>query len=128
MKNRYLLGAGAALAMALGSAEADAQGTYSMWGWQYPVAFYIGPEGGWTQLNNQQTTVVTPPFLATSLSNTGAIQSVNGPFSAFTRNTKVDSGFNVGARAGIQGGPIRVEEEYSYRNNGVSSFNGGGSL
>ena len=52
MKNRYLLGAGVALAMALGCAQANAQW---LLGGHYPAAFYIGPEGGWTSLANQTT-------------------------------------------------------------------------
>src|SRR3954452_10722661 len=87
MKNRYLLGAGAALAVALGGAEANAQ-TWSMFGWNYPVAFYVGPEGGWTQLTNQSTTVTTPAFTATSFSNTGVNQGTAGPFNSFSFNSK----------------------------------------
>src|SRR6266700_590771 len=87
MKSRYLLGAGAALAMALGCAEANAQ--FAFMGGPYPVAYYIGPEGGWTSLQNQNENVT-----------------------------------NFGARAGVQWGPIRVEEEYSYRHNGLSKFAG----
>lgn len=127
MKNRYLLGAGAALAVALGCAEANAQ-TWSMFGWNYPIAFYVGPEGGWTQLTNQSTTVTTPAFTATSFSNTGVNQGTAGPFNAFSFNSKYDSGFNAGARAGIQWGPIRIEEEYSYRHSSLSSFGGSSAL
>jgi opacity protein-like surface antigen len=123
MKNRYLLGAGAALALALGCTEANAQ-TWSMFGWQYPVAFYIGPEGGWTQLTNQDTTITTPGFTATSISNTGVNQGTAGPFNSFGFKAKFDSGYNVGARAGIQWGPMRLEEEYSYRRSGGSTFDG----
>jgi outer membrane protein OmpA-like peptidoglycan-associated protein len=85
-----------------------------MWGWQYPVAFYIGPEGGWTQLRNQKADVTTPTFTVN-----GA-----GPFNSFSTVNRYDSGFNAGLRAGIQWGPIRVEEEYSYRHNGLSDFGG----
>src|SRR4051794_20721674 len=105
MKKRYLLGAGAALAVALGCAEANAQ-TWSMFGWQYPVAFYVGPEGGWTKLNGQDNTITTPTFGATSFSNTGVNQGTVGPFNSFNFKSKYDSGFNAGARAGIQWGPI----------------------
>ena len=45
MKSRYLLGAGAALAVAFGCAEANAQ--FAWLG--YPVTWYIGPEGGLDQ-------------------------------------------------------------------------------
>src|SRR5271166_1797660 len=100
MRNRYLLGAGVALAMAFGGAQAHAQ-----WG-PYPGAFYIGPEGGWTSLSNQNDTV--PALGGFPLGNRQG-QSYN-------------SGFNAGARGGYQWGPWRFEEEYSYRNNGLSKF------
>ena len=115
MKSRYLLGAGAALAMALGGAEANAQTTW----FGYPVTWYVGPEGGWTSLANQKNTI-----------HNGAVQGryrrlipPNGPFtSSFTGSARYNSGFNAGARIGGQFGPWRVEEEYSYRHNGLSSF------
>jgi opacity protein-like surface antigen len=103
-----------ALAAAFGGAEANAQ-TWNMWGWNYPVAFYIGPEGGWTQLNNQRSEDITTPAFTIN----GA-----GPFTSFTAVNRYNSGFNAGVRAGIQWGPIRVEEEYSYRHNGLSEFGG----
>jgi OOP family OmpA-OmpF porin len=112
MKSRYLLGAGAALAVALGGAQADAQ--FAFMGGPYPVAYYIGPEGGWTSLSDQKDTVTTPAFTVN-----------NGPVvNTFQFNTKYNSGFNVGGRAGIQWGPLRIEEEYSYRHSGLSNFGG----
>src|SRR6266849_327813 len=110
MKSRYLLGAGAALAVAFGCAEANAQ--FAFMGGPYPVAWYIGPEGGWTSLANQKDKVTTPAFTIG-----GA-----GPFNTFNTSAKYDSGFNVGVRGGFQYGPIRVEEEYSYRHNGLSNL------
>ena len=104
MKSRYLLSAGAALAMALGCAEANAQ--FAFMGGPYPVAYYIGPEGGWTSLQNQNENVT----------NFGANLNIGG------NRAQYNSGFNAGARAGVQWGPIRVEEEYSFRRNGLSSF------
>src|SRR6266481_2871018 len=112
MKSRYLLGAGAALAVAFGCAEANAQ--FAFLGGPYPVAFYVGPEGGWTSLANQKDTVSTPTFFVN-----GA-----GPFNRFNLSARYDSGFNAGGRLGIQYGPLRVEEEYSYRHNGLSSLGG----
>jgi len=106
MKSRYLLGAGAALAMALGCAQANAQ--LAFLGGPYPVAYYIGPEGGWTSLQNQNENVT----------NFGANLNIGG------NRAQYNSGFNAGARAGVQWGPIRVEEEYSYRHNGLSKFAG----
>jgi OOP family OmpA-OmpF porin len=118
MKSRYLLGAGAALAMALIGAEANAQ--YAWLGGPYPVTWYVGPEGGWTSLSNQRVTNRTSvPFRVDTVGGTS-----NGPFfSSFgTGSARYDSGFNAGARGGLQWGPFRVEEEYSYRHNGLSQF------
>ncbi|HJU16133.1 MAG TPA: OmpA family protein [Stellaceae bacterium] len=96
MKNRYLLGAGVALAMALGSAQASAQFLLLPPG---PKVFYFGGEGGWTNLEDQRDRA--------------------GPFSA---KETFDDGYNVGARAGLQWGPWRLEEEYNYRRNDLHSF------
>ena len=48
MRNRNLLGAGVAFAMAFGGIQAQAQflGPYP------PGAWYLGPEGGWTKLTS----------------------------------------------------------------------------
>jgi outer membrane protein OmpA-like peptidoglycan-associated protein len=117
MKSRYLLGAGAALAMAFGCAEANAQ--FAWIGGPYPTLFYIGPEGGWTSLSNQKTPITTVPFRVDS----GITVPPNGPFfNHFNGSARYDSGFNVGGRLGLQYGPWRLEEEYSYRHNGLSSF------
>src|ERR1700756_3022671 len=110
MKSRYLLGAGAALPVAFGCAEANAQ--FAWLGGPYPITYYIGPEGGWTSLSNQKETVTTLPFTVN-----GA-----GPFNSFNLSAKYDSGFNAGVRGGIQYGPLRIEEEYSYRHNGLSQL------
>ena len=120
MKSRYLLGAGAALAVAFGCAEANAQ--FAFMGGPYPTLFYVGPEGGWTSLSNQKDTIHTTPFRVDSgLGLAGA----NGPFfSNFNGSARYNSGFNAGGRLGLQYGPWRVEEEYSYRHNGLSSFGG----
>jgi OOP family OmpA-OmpF porin len=105
MRNRCLLGAGVALAIAFSGAGAQAQflGPYP------PGAFYLGPEGGWTKLTNE-----TPSI------------AVRGPAGAIvtpsvTRNVSFNSGFNAGARLGYAWGPWRFEEEYSYRYNSVAS-------
>jgi len=116
MKNRYLLGAGAALAVALGSVGANAQ--FAWLGGPYPLTYYVGPEGGWTSLSNQRTRITTTPFRVDTVGGTSP-----GPFfSNFTGSARYDSGFNAGARLGLQYGPLRVEEEYSYRHNGLSQF------
>ena len=53
MRTRNLLGVGAALALALGGVEANAQSTWL----GYPVVWYVGPEGGWTdeELNSAES-------------------------------------------------------------------------
>src|SRR5436190_15317685 len=119
MKSRYLLGAGAALAVAFGCAEANAQ--FAWLGGPYPVTYYVGPEGGWTKLTDQTDRITTAvPFRA----DVGPVGFTppNGPFfNSFNAKAKYDSGFNAGGRLGIQYGPLRVEEEYSYRHNGLST-------
>ncbi len=106
MSNRYLLGAGVALAMALGGVQAHAQ----FFGPYPPGAFYLGPEGGWTQLFSQS------PALA--------VQGPRGQIGTVKRTINYSSGFNAGVRAGYLWGPWRFEEEYSYRFNSVSNFGG----
>jgi OOP family OmpA-OmpF porin len=96
MTNRYLLGAGLVLAVAFGGAQAQAQFMMMPTG---PGTFYFGGEGGWTDLENQRTTI-------------GPIKVTN----------KYSDGFNVGARAGWEWGPWRLEEEYSYHYNHLNSL------
>jgi outer membrane protein OmpA-like peptidoglycan-associated protein len=114
--NRCLLGAGVAFAVALGSVQAHAQlfpsGT--------PLQWYIGPEGGWTSLTSQSESTSSVSF--TGPGNTpGTTQTFHTP--GFNATPNVNSGFNVGARGGLQWGPFRFEEEYSYRNNQLSNNN-----
>jgi len=118
MKSRYLLGAGAALAVAFGCAEANAQ--FAWMGGPYPITYYVGPEGGWTSLPNQRVTNTTSvPFRVDTVGGASP-----GPFftSFGTGSARYDSGFNAGGRLGLQWGPLRLEEEYSYRHNGLSQF------
>jgi outer membrane protein OmpA-like peptidoglycan-associated protein len=105
MRNRGLLGAGIALAMALGGVQAHAQ----FFGPYPPGAFYLGPEGGWTKLQSQTNTLTIRNGKGTE----SVSHSVTGNF---------DSGFNAGVRAGYMWGPWRFEEEYSYRFNSLSSL------
>jgi OOP family OmpA-OmpF porin len=65
---------------------------------------YIGGEAGWTGLFNQRDTIPN-------------VTSVTARFTA---------GFNAGFRAGYEWGPWRLEEEYSYRQNGARDLIGGG--
>ena len=106
MRNRGLLGAGIALAIALGGAQAQAQ----FFGPYPPGAFYLGPEGGWTKLFSQS------PGIA-----------IQGPAGAIVTprekpTVNFNSGFNAGARAGYAWGPWRFEGEYSYANNNVNTI------
>jgi OOP family OmpA-OmpF porin len=115
MTNRYLLGAGVALAVALGGAQAHAQ----LFPWNQPGvagAWYIGPEGGWTSLTSNNSGTVTGVHFTGPNGGTFTTPGVANPQRNF------DSGFNVGARGGYQWGPWRLEEEYSYRHNQLSSL------
>jgi opacity protein-like surface antigen len=118
MTNRCLLGAGVALAVALGGVQAHAQSAW--WPTGTPWAWYIGPEGGWTSLTSQSQSTSSVHF--TGPGNTpGTTQTFSTP--GFSATPNVNSGFNVGARGGIQWGPWRFEEEYSYRDNQLSNNN-----
>jgi len=98
MRTRYLLGAGVALAMAFSWASAQAQLLVPPGG---PTTWYFGGEGGWTSLDS-------------TTNHIGAFH--------FTEHTS--DGFNAGARAGIEMGPWRFEEEYRFSQNGINSING----
>src|SRR5438270_4519825 len=100
MRNRYLLGAGVALAMAFSWGSAQAQLLVPPSG---PGAWYFGGEGGWTTLDNG-----------------------NGKFNVLglAHRQSFNDGFNVGARAGYEWGPWRFEEEFRFQQNGVASVAG----
>src|SRR5580765_3183081 len=99
MRNRYLLGAGVALAVALSWADAQAQ----LFAWPAgPGAWYFGGEGGWTSLDSQ---------------------SGRTNFGNFPVKASFDTGFNVGARGGYEWGPWRFEEEFRFQQNGRSNLN-----
>ena len=109
MKNRFLLGAGVALAVALSWADARAQLFTMPSG---PGAWYVGGQGGWSSLSNPSGTA------------TGTVTGL-GRFSVpYKLNT--DEGFNVGLRAGYEWGPLRLEEEFTYRQNDITRANLGG--
>jgi OmpA-OmpF porin, OOP family len=65
--------------------------------------FYIGGEGGWTGLPYQTDTIIGVTSVATFF----------------------DNGFNAGVRGGYEWGPLRFEEEYSYRQNTARSLKAG---
>jgi hypothetical protein len=116
MTNRCLLGAGVAVAVAFGGAQAHAQ----LLPWNQtgvPGAFYVGPEGGWTALTNQTDSTNGRSINAPGLGFVGTL-----PSRSLAAN--YNGGFNVGGRVGYQWGPWRLEEEYSYRHSSLSSFSG----
>jgi len=88
-------------ALIAGLALAGAAGAQAQWlsAPSGPATFYLGPEGGWTNLEDQTVSV--------------------GGLSATGRSS---DGFNVGVRAGYMWGPWRFEEEFNYRQNGVNSI------
>src|SRR5579862_67281 len=94
MRNRFLVGAGVALAAALSWAPAQAQLFAAPAG---PGAWYFGGEGGWTQLNDA---------------------NFGGPLSA---TEKFNDGYNIGVRGGYEWGPWRFEEEFNFRQSGITS-------
>jgi OmpA-OmpF porin, OOP family len=63
---------------------------------------YIGAEGGWTGLPDRTDDILN-------------VTSVKARF---------DAGFNAGVRGGYEWGPWRLEEEYSYRQNGARDLVG----
>jgi len=106
MKNRFLVGAGVALAVTLGGA-AGAQAQFLA----LPSggAFYIGGEGGWTWLNDQ------------TLHPSGTFSNALGGRS---KKENFSGGPAIGVRAGYEWGPWRLEEEFAYRINGIDSIGG----
>src|SRR5580704_19486184 len=103
MTNRCLIGAGVALAVAFGGAQAHAQLQFLPWNQTgVPGAFYIGPEGGWTSLTSQTDQTNTRAIVNPTLGFIGTIPG-RQPAANF------DSGFNVGGRVGYQWGPWRLE-------------------
>src|SRR5690349_12172608 len=109
MRNRFLLGAaGIALAMGLIPGQASAQLFAMPSG---PGTFYVGGEGGWTWLQNQN--------LQFPSRNVGRFQLQNT-----TLTQKFDGGPVVGLRGGYELGPWQLEEEFAYRINGISELKG----
>src|SRR2546423_1223061 len=64
-----------------------------------PGALYFGIEGGWTLLDDAKGRVGTVGF-----------------------TQRFNDGFNVGARAGYEWGPLRFEEEFNFANNKADRF------
>jgi outer membrane protein OmpA-like peptidoglycan-associated protein len=95
MRKRYLLGAGVAIALAFSWVSAQAQLFVMPSG---PGALYFGIEGGWTHLDD-----------------------TTGKVGALSFTQKYEEGYNVGARAGYEWGPLRFEEEFNF---GTNKLNG----
>ena len=85
MMSKRVLGAGIAVAMTFGLADAQAQWFVTPSG---PGVLYFGVEGGWTHLDSPTDRV-----------------------GSFKFKEHFDDGFNVGARAGygIPAGPVRAD-------------------
>jgi opacity protein-like surface antigen len=87
--------------MMFGLADAQAQWFVTPSG---PGTLYFGVEGGWTHLDDVKA----------SVGNSVGI------------NQKYDEGFNIGARAGYEWGPLRFEEEFNFGNNHLNKLSGAG--
>src|SRR5579864_5740596 len=92
MRNRFLLGAGVALAMALSWADAQAQLLVPPSG---PGVWYFGGQVGWTTLESES----------------GRLRLTTVPGTSIRARESWNDGFNTGARAGYEWGPWRFEEE-----------------
>jgi len=93
LRYRCLLGVALALLIGFGGPAARAQTSAAPSG---PIAWYLGAEGGWTSLEQQQDRIPGTPF---------------------PQSWK--SGFNAGARTGYEYGPWRFEEEFRFQQNGL---------
>src|SRR5215475_8379190 len=60
--------------------------------------YYIGGQAGWTSLEDQSARATGLPVA----------------------DARYDSGYAIGARGGIEWGPWRIEEEYTYRSNDLN--------
>ena len=96
MRNRYLLGAGVALAMTFGWANAQAQ-LFGLPGG--PGHVYFGGEGGWTHLDN-------------ATARTAGLKA----------DEHFNDGFNVGGRLGYEFGPLSIEEEFRWQQNDINGL------
>jgi len=95
MTNRFLLGAGVALAVALSWANAQAQ---------MPGTWYFGGQVGWTNLEDQS----------------GRFATTNGTVT--TLRERYNDGLNTGVRGGYEWGPWRFEEEFRYQTSGLTGL------
>ena len=68
------------------------------------MSYYIGGEGGWSVLTDQTDRAGNAPSV----------------------RKRFDDGFAAGARVGVEWGPWRLEEEYTYRSNDLNRASVGG--
>jgi len=101
MRNRFLLGAGVALAMALSWADAHAQLLVPPSG---PGTWYFGGQVGWTSLDSERG---------------GLARNAAAGGGALTVRENWNDGLNTGVRGGYEWGPWRFEEEFGYQTNGL---------
>src|SRR3954467_8301018 len=106
MTNRFLLGAGAALAITLGGAVGAQAQFFTM---PSGGSFYVGGEGGWTWLND--STIKPNGNLSTVLN-----------VSNRSKKEHFDGGPVAGLRAGYEWGPWRLEGEFAYRKKHMNSI------
>jgi outer membrane protein OmpA-like peptidoglycan-associated protein len=66
--------------------------------------YYIGGQAGWTSLEDQSARATGLPVA----------------------HARYDSGYAIGARGGIEWGPWRIEEEYTYRSNDLNHLDAAG--
>jgi hypothetical protein len=97
---RALSLAGAVVALGIASSWTDAQ---AQW---FPLptgpgSIYFGVEGGYTNLEDQTGRIVP---------------------TGISVKERFDDGYNVGARAGYEWGPWRLEEEFRFQQNGISQL------
>jgi len=100
MRNRFLLGAGVALAAVLSWANAEAQMFAAPSG---PGTWYFGGQTGWSSLDNP----------------TGHVGGIH-------LSENYNAGYGAGVRGGYEWGPWRLEEEFAYAHDGLHSINFGG--
>jgi len=101
MRNRFLLGAGVALAVALSWADARAQLLVPPSG---PGTWYFGGQVGWTSLDSQS----------------GGFATTNG--TATRLRESWNDGLNTGVRSGYEWGPWRFEEEFNFQTNSLTGL------
>jgi OOP family OmpA-OmpF porin len=99
----------AALAIVMSAAGVRAQESA-------PGDWYIGGEGGWTNLFSQNLS--GPAFSTVTIPGPRGTTRIVPAFA----QENWDDGFNAGARGGYHWGPWRFEEEFRFQHNGVGNL------